>query len=207
MLLAVQRDENKINAFTQLFNSRFFMQNLDAKTNKLAEETCGQIWTEREDFQGHDLRLSSAMEGRAPSITRRKEKQHRYEASHFTQMLAFDAVIHNSKEANPQRQNIKTNLRKTACFFDEQKLAAAANDYYQAYIENRAWQLGASHLFDPRDNIKPADPREHEQRANGILRSWRNNRPIGAPTAASEAGRRTAPGTGSILKATAARRA
>lgn len=179
-LLAVQRDENKIDAFIQCFGSRVFLQGLDEKTNKLAEATMGQIWATREDFQGHDLKLSSAVDGRAPSITRRQEKQHRFDASYFyTQMAPFDAVLFNKEAPDVRRRIVKTNLRKTACFYDKKDLAAAANGYYQAYIENRAWQLGIPHLFDPRDNLKPTDPKEREQRASGILRSWRNNLPIG----------------------------
>ncbi len=181
-LLAVQRDENKIDAFIQCFGSRVFLQGLDEKTNKLAEATMGQIWATREDFQGHDLKLSSAMDGRAPSITRRQEKQHRFDASYFyTQMAPFDAVLFNKEAPNIKQRIVKTNLRKTACFYDKKDLAAAANDYYQAYIENRAWQLGIPHLFDARDNVKPADPKERELRAKGIVRSWRNNLPIGMP--------------------------
>ena len=142
----------------------------------------GQIWAEREDFQGHDLKLSSAVDGRAPSITRRKEKQHRFDASYFyTQMAPFDAVLFNKEAPDIRQRIVKTNLRKTACFYDKKDLAAAANDYYQAYIENRAWQLGIPHLFDGRDNVKPTDPTEREQRAKGILRSWRNNLPVGLP--------------------------
>ena len=76
------------------------------------------------------------------------------------------------------------------------ELAAAANDYYQAYIENRAWQLGISHLFDARDNIKPANPQEQEQRAKGILRSWRNNLPVGMPEAGAADGTRNGSGEG-----------
>lgn len=185
-LLAVQRDENKIDAFIQCFGSRVFLQGLDEKTNKLAEATFGQIWAEREDFQGHDLKLSSAVDGRAPSITRRKEKQHRFDASYFyTQMSPFDAVLFNKEAPDIKQRIVKTNLRKTACFYDKKELAAAANSYYQAYIENRAWQLGIPHLFDSRDNVKPADPKEREQRASGILRSWRNNLPIGIPASAA----------------------
>ncbi len=185
-LLAVQRDENKIDAFIQCFGSRVFLQGLDEKTNKLAEATMGQIWAEREDFQGHDLKLSSAVDGRAPSITRRKEKQHRFDASYFyTQMAPFDAVLFNKEAPDIKGRIVKTNLRKTACFYDKKDLAAAANTYYQAYIENRAWQLSIPHLFDSRDNVRPSDPKEREQRAKGILRSWRNNLPIGRP--ASEA--------------------
>jgi len=186
MLLAVQRDENKINAFLACFGGRVFMQNLDAKTNKFAEETFGQVWHEREDFQGHDLRLSSAVEAKAPSISRRKEKQHRYEASYFTQLPKFQAVMFNKEESNPRRRIVEDDLFGSASRFDRKRLAAAANDYYQAYIENRAWQLGIGHLFDARDNLKPADPKEQEHRAKGILRSWRNNLPIGAPEAAAE---------------------
>lgn len=181
-LLAVQRDENKIDAFIQCFGSRVFLQGLDEKTNKLAEATMGQIWATREDFQGHDLKLSSAVDGRAPSITRRQEKQHRFDASYFyTQMAPFDAVLFNKEAPDIRQRIVKTNLRQTACFYDKKDLAAAANDYYQAYIENRAWQLGIPHLFDGRDNVKPTDPAEREQRAKGILRSWRNNLPVGLP--------------------------
>lgn len=181
-LLAVQRDENKIDAFIQCFGSRVFLQGLDEKTNKLAEATFGQIWAPREDFQGHDLKLSSALDGRAPSITRRTEKQHRFDASYFyTQMAPFDAVLFNKEAPEVKQRIVKTNLRKTACFYDKKDLATAANDYYQAYIENRAWQLGIPHLFDTRDNVKPTDPKEGEQRASGILRSWRNNLPVGMP--------------------------
>lgn len=195
MLLAVQRDENKIDAFIQCFGSRVFMQNLDAKTNKLAEETFGQIWHEREDFQGHDLRLSSAMETRAPSITRRKEKQHRYEASYFPQLPKFHAVMFNKEEKNPRRRIVEDNLEKGAQRFSPKDLAAAANDYYQAYIENRAWQLGIPHLFDARDNLNLADLKEREQRAKGILRSWRGNMPIGLPEPRAEAGERNEEGS------------
>jgi hypothetical protein len=171
------------------------MQNLDAKTNKLAEETFGQIWHEREDFQGHDLRLSSAMETRAPSITRRKEKQHRYEASYFPQLPKFHAVMFNKEEKNPRRRIVEDNLEKGAQRFSPKDLAAAANDYYQAYIENRAWQLGIPHLFDARDNLNLADLKEREQRAKGILRSWRGNMPIGLPEPRAEAGERNEEGS------------
>ena len=192
-LLAVQRDENKIDAFIQCFGSRVFLQGLDEKTNKLAEATMGQIWAEREDFQGHDLKLSSAVDGRAPSITRRKEKQHRFDASYFyTQMAPFDAVLFNKEAPDIKQRIVKTNLRKTACFYDKKDLAAAANGYYQAYIENRAWQLGIPHLFDTQDNVKPTSPQEREQRAKGILRSWRNNLPIGMPADSANAGSATA---------------
>lgn len=178
-LLAVQREENKIDAFIQCFGSRVFMQNLDEKTNKLAEATFGQLWATREDFQGHDLKLSSAMDGRAPSVTRRQEKQHRFEASYFTQMAPFDAVLFNKEEKDMPARILDTNLRQTACFYDPKQLAAAANDYYQAYIENRAWQLGVAHLFNSRDNVRLKDPKEAELRAAGTLRSWRNNLPLG----------------------------
>ncbi len=188
-LLAVQRDENKIDAFIQCFGSRVFLQGLDEKTNKLAEATMGQIWAEREDFQGHDLKLSSAVDGRAPSITRRKEKQHRFDASYFyTQMAPFDAVLFNKEAPDIKGRIVKTNLRKTACFYDKKDLAVAANTYYQAYIENRAWQLGIPHLFDSRDNVRPTAPKEREQRAKGILRSWRNNLPIGMPAGEATTG-------------------
>ena len=194
-LLAVQRDENKIDAFIQCFGSRVFLQGLDEKTNKLAEATMGQIWHEREDFQGHDLKLSSAAEGRAPSITRRKEKQHRFEASFFqTQMAPFDAVLFNKEAPDIRHRIVKTNLRKSACFYDKKELAAAANNYYQAYIENRARQLGISHLFDVRDNVKLADRKEQEQRARGILRSWRNNLPLGMPASSASANSATGRG-------------
>jgi hypothetical protein len=182
-LLAVQREENKIDAFIQCFGSRVFMQNLDEKTNKLAEATFGQIWATREDFQGHDLKLSSAMDGRAPSVTRRQEKQHRFEASYFTQMAPFDAVLFNKEEKDTPARILDTNLRKTACFYDPKKLAAAANDYYQAYIENRAWELGVPYLFDSRDNVRIKEAKEAQLRAAGTLRSWRNNLPLGIPDA------------------------
>ncbi len=196
-LLAVQRDENKIDAFIQCFGSRVFLQGLDEKTNKLAEATMGQIWAEREDFQGHDLKLSSAVDGRAPSITRRREKQHRFDASYFyTQMSPFDAVLFNKEAPDIKQRIVKTNLRKTACFYDKKDLAAAANSYYQAYIENRAWQLGIPHLFDSRDNVKPTDPKEREHRASGILRSWRNNLPIGMPV--STVGTKSATANGAM---------
>ena len=96
-------------------------------------------------------------------------------------MAPFDAVLFNKEAPDIRQRIVKTNLRKTACFYDKKDLAAAANDYYQAYIENRAWQLGIPHLFDSRDNVKPTDPTEREQRAKGILRSWRNNLPVGLP--------------------------
>ena len=193
-LLAVQRDENKIDAFIQCFGSRVFLQGLDEKTNKLAEATMGQIWAAREDFQGQDLKLSSAVDGRAPSITRRQDKQHRFEASFFTQMRPFDAVLFNKEAANVQQRIVKTNLRKSACFYDKKDLAAAANNYYQAYIENRAWHLGIPHLFDTRNNVNPANLKEQEQRAKGILRSWRNNLPIGMPASGASANSATANG-------------
>lgn len=186
-LLAVQRDENKIDAFIQCFGSRIFLQGLDEKTNKLAEATMGQIWATREDFQGHDLKLSSAVDGRAPSVTRRQEKQHRFDASHFTQMAPFDAVLFNKESPDIRQRIVKTNLRDSACFYDKRELAAAANNYYQAYIENRAWTLGLSHLFDPGNNVRPADSAESEQRTKGMLRSWRNNLPIGIPASESDA--------------------
>jgi hypothetical protein len=100
-------------------------------------------------------------------------------------MSPFDAVLFNKEAPDIKQRIVKTNLRKTACFYDKKDLAAAANSYYQAYIENRAWQLGIPHLFDSRDNVKPADPKEREQRASGILRSWRNNLPIGMPSSAA----------------------
>ena len=73
-------------------------------------------------------------------------------------MAPFDAVLFNKEAPDIRRRIVKTNLRKTACFYDKKELAAAANDYYQAYIENRAWQLGIPHLFDSRDNVKPTEP-------------------------------------------------
>ena len=181
-LLAVQKDENKIDAFIQCFGSRVFLQNLDTKTNKMAEETLGQFWGEKEDHSGADLKISSAFsEGKSGSVTRRQEKMNRFEASHFTQMAPFEAVIFN-KERATGRKIVKASLRETARFWDKKELSKAANAYYQAYIENRAHQLGISHLFDPRDNVKlDASQSETEQRAKGILRSWRNGAPLGGP--------------------------
>jgi hypothetical protein len=181
-LLAVQRDENKIDAFIQCFGSRVFLQNLDERTNKLAEQNFGQIWAERTDFSGPDLKLTSAFgETKSGHVSRRKEKQNRFDASHFTQMAPFEAVIFN-KERPTGKKVVKANLASTACFFEKKELARAANDYYQAYIENRAHQLGIGHLLDAKENIKLAHQREKEQRAKGILRSWRNGLPIGMPT-------------------------
>ena len=106
----------------------------------------------------------------------------RFEASHFTQMAPFEAVIFN-KERPPDRKSAKANLRETACFWDTKELSRAANSYYQAYIENRANQLGISHLFDPEDNVKlEASQSETEQRKQGILRLWRNGTPLGSPS-------------------------
>jgi hypothetical protein len=195
-LLAVQKDENKIDAFIQCFGSRVFLQNLDEKTNKLAEQTGGQFWGEKEDHSGADLKLSSAFgEGRSGSTTRRQEKMNRFDASHFTQMAPFEAVIFN-KERPTGRKIVKANLRETARFWDSKALSQAANDYYQAYIENRAYELGIPHLFDTKDNVKEgASASESEQRAKGILRSWRDGVPIGLvqpqepeETASAEAG-------------------
>jgi len=181
-LLAVQRDENKIDAFIQCFGSRVFLQNLDEKTNKLAEQNFGQIWAERTDFSGPDLKLTSAFgEMKSGHVSRRKEKQNRFDASHFSQMAPFEAVIFN-KERPTGKKMVKANLASTACFFDQKELARAANDYYQAYIENRAHHLGLGHLFDLKDNIKLENPHEKEQRRKGILRSWRNGLPIGMAT-------------------------
>lgn len=54
-LLAVQRDEAKIDAFIQCFGSRVFLQNLDEKTNRLAEMTLGEFW---EKQTGSNLRAA-----------------------------------------------------------------------------------------------------------------------------------------------------
>ena len=180
-LLAVQKDENKIDAFVQCFGSRVFLQNLDEKTNKLAEQTLGQFWAERTDHSGPDLKLSSMFgEGKSGSITRRQEKQNRFEASHFTQMLPFEAVLFNKEQAAGRRM-VKANLKPEARFWDKKDLSNAANDYYQGYIENRAFELGLSHLFDPKNNIREDAPTDAEKRnrANMTLRSWRNGVPIG----------------------------
>jgi hypothetical protein len=183
-LLAVQKDENKIDAFIQCFGSRIFLQNLDEKTNKLAEQTTGQFWGEKEDHSGADLKLSSAMgDGRSGNVTRRQEKMNKFEASHFTQMAPFEAVLFN-KERLPGRKSLKANLRETARFWDKRELAHAANDYYQSYIENRANQLGLAHLFDARNNLQETAPTEMEQRTKGTLRSWRYGLPIGRPAPA-----------------------
>jgi len=193
-LLAVQKDENKIDAFIQCFGSRVYLQNLCSKTNKMAEENLGQFWGEKEDHSGADLKISSAFsEGKSGSVTRRQEKMNRFEASHFTQMAPFEAVIFN-KERPPDRKIAKANLRETACFWDTKELSRAANSYYQAYIENRANQLGISHLFDPKDNVKlEASRSETEQRKQGILRSWRNGTPLGAPIVPDTTDSQTAP--------------
>ncbi len=197
-LLAVQKDENKIDAFIQCFGSRVFLQNLDDKTNKLAEQTCGQFWGEKADHSGADLKLSSAFsEGRSGSTTRRQEKMNRFDASHFTQMAPFESVIYN-KERPTGSKIVKADLKETARFWDKRALSQAANDYYQAYIENRAFELGVAHLFDPHDNVRDrgyleahlpqgaklaevdalVSASEAEQRDKGILRGWRFGLPI-----------------------------
>lgn len=180
-LLAVQKDEFKIDAFIQCFGSRVFLQNLDEKTNKLAEQTFGQFWAERVDFSGPDLKFSSAFggEGKHGSISRRQEKQNRYEASAFTQFPPFKAVLFN-KERPPGRKIIEADLKETAKFWNKDMLADAANGYYQAYLENRATELGVNHIFETRDNFKPDSVVEKEQRAKGILRSWRGGKPYGS---------------------------
>lgn len=174
-LLAVQRDENKIDAFLQCFGSRVFLQNLDEKTNKFAEQTLGQIWAEKWDFSGPDLKLSSAVSERTGSATRRQEKQNRFDASYFTQLAPFEAVIFNKEQT---RQRIVTSNLKPKYFWDKQILAKAANNYYQAYIENRAHELGISHLFNPVNNVQTQHPKEKAARERSILRSWRNGLPI-----------------------------
>jgi hypothetical protein len=197
-LLAVQKDENKIDAFIQCFGSRVFLQNLDDKTNKLAEQTCGQFWGEKADHSGADLKLSSAFgEGRSGSTTRRQEKMNRFDASHFTQMAPFESVIYN-KERPTGSKIVKANLKETARFWDKKALSHAANDYYQAYIENRAFELGIAHLFDLHHNVRDrgylearlpqganlaevdalVSASEAEQRDKGILRGWRFGLPI-----------------------------
>lgn len=183
-LLAVQRDENKIDAFLQCFGSRVFLQNLDEKTNQLAEKTLGQVWREKVGFQGPDLKLSHLVDGggKVGSVTRNPEKMNRYDASYFTQLAPFEAVIFN-KERPPRKKIVRANLREEARFFDRNEVIQATNDYYRAYIENRAHQLGLDHLFNSRDNVQL--DREKEHRAAGTLRSWRHGMPLGLPVSAS----------------------
>lgn len=179
-LLAVQKDENKINAFLQCIGSRVFMQNLDKKTNELAEQTFGEVWREKTDFQGADLKITSAMDGgRSGSVTRRVEKQHRFDASWFTQLAPFEAVIFNKEEERKEKRIIKANLQKDKKFYDRDQVIKATNDYYQAYIENRAYELGISDLFNPVENVRVEDAAQKKARGGSLLRSWRNGMPVG----------------------------
>ena len=59
---------------------------------------------EKADHSGADLKLSSAFsEGRSGSTTRRQEKMNRFDASHFTQMAPFEAVILQQGAADGQQ--------------------------------------------------------------------------------------------------------
>ena len=180
-LLAVQKDECKINSFLQCFGSRVFLQNHDEKTNKLADQTLGQFWAEKVDFSGPDLKFSSAFGGEGKHVipSRHQVKHHRYEASAFTQFPPFKAVLFN-KERPPGRQTIEADLKDTAKFWNKDMLADAANRYYQAYLENRAFELGVSHLFNTRKNSNSTASQatqslqELQTRKEGTLQSWVN---------------------------------
>jgi hypothetical protein len=88
-------------------------------------------------------------------------------------MAPFEAVMFN-KERPPGDKIVKANLREQARFWDKGMLADAANNYYQAYLENRAYELGISYLFDAKNNVHQDDQNEKDQRAKSIFRSWRN---------------------------------
>ena len=182
-LLAVQEKENKINAFLQCFGSRIFLQNLDEKTNKLAEMTLGQYWREETSYSGADLKISSVVDSKSGSFSRSQKKEHRFDSAYFPQMQPFEAVIFNKEQARSQKW-VKCNLQETARFWSGDEKTKAANNYYQAYIENRAHILEIDHLFDTKNNIKEgASASETRHRKTGILCSWRDGLPINKPEA------------------------
>ena len=172
--LAVQKDEHKINAFLQCFGNRIFLQNLDAHTNKHAEALLGQVYNEKVSHSGADLKLSSLLgEGKSGSASRSTEKSSHYEESHFGQMAPFEVVMFN-KERPPGAKIVKANLKENARFWDKGMLADAANKYYQAYLENRAFELGIPHFFNTRKNSNSTTKQETQLRKDALLQSWVN---------------------------------
>jgi hypothetical protein len=146
-LLAVQKNENKVEDFLACFGSRIFLRNLDQKTNQLAEITGG----------------------------RTGEKQNRIEASVFTEMEAFEAVLFN-KGARPGKQIVRADLRQDAKFYARDSVRAVVNDYYRASLENRAHELGIGHLFDPTPSM--GDAAIVKCRLQGALHSWKKGNPL-----------------------------
>ena len=176
-LLAVQKDVHKINVFLQCIGGRIFLQNLDDNTNKHAEMLLGQVHIEKVSHSGADLKLSSLLGESQPNHT---EKANRFEESHFDQMAPFEAVIFN-KERSQGPKVLEANLKESARFWNREMMAEVANDYYQAYLENRAFELGISYLFDTANNTRPNNCRELLHRQKQTIKSWENGQLVLAP--------------------------
>jgi hypothetical protein len=183
--LAVQKDENKINAMMQNAANRIFFMNLDDKTNRLAEATAGQIMTEKLSSSGPDLKLSNVMgDAKSGSVSRSQEKVNQYDHQYFVKLRPFEAVIFNTTRASGPKST-QANLKATASFLPKEAVTAAVNDYYQAFLENRAHELGIAYVYDSQP---PTPNEEYEQllRGQGILRSWFNGVAIAVPSSQAE---------------------
>lgn len=176
--LAVVDKENKINAMLQCAGNRIFFMNADDKTNKFAEATAGQILVDKLTRSGADLKLSSPFgDSKSGSVSSTPEKVNRYDHGHFGQMRKFEAVIFNiSKETGPK--TTKANLKRGLKFWDKKAVIAVVNQYYQAFMENRAFDLGLDYIFDSQENFHLDNVKECAHRNSGLLRSWANGLPV-----------------------------
>jgi hypothetical protein len=130
-LLAAGYDAGQINDFVECFGTRVFMQNLDKRTNELAEQMTGS----------------------------------RHGATCFSHLQPFEAVLFN-QAAKASKRIARTDLRQEAELYSRPEVIRAASDYYQAYIENRVYHFGHSHLFSPTAHLG------RDLRCRDVLRSW-----------------------------------
>ena len=187
--LAVQKDQNKIDALMQCFGAVFFFRNTNTKTNQFAEEICGQYYREETSTSGPDLKLSTvAGDSRSASVSRSHKRENVWDKSIFPHLDKFQAILYNKEEKGNKSK--KVNLQPKQ-FTDASERSEAVNRYYQGFIENRAHTLGLSHLFDAEQNIRlDSHPAEKEQRSLGVLRSWVSgtllNKPVVRPVSPAE---------------------
>ena len=179
--LAVQKDQNKIDALMQCFGAVFFFRNTNTKTNQFAEEICGQYYREETSTSGPDLKLSTvAGDSRSASVSRSHKRENVWDKSIFPHLDKFQAILYNKEEKGNKSK--KVNLQPKQ-FTDASERSEAVNRYYQGFLENRAHALGISHMFDVEQNIRlDSHPAEKEQRSLGVLRSWVNGILLNKPT-------------------------
>jgi len=89
----------------------------------------------------------------------------RHGAACFTHLPPFEAVLFN-KAAKATKRVARTNLCEEAGRYSRPAVIRATSDYYQAYIENRVYQSGHSHLFSPTAHLG------RDLLCRDVLRSW-----------------------------------